>query len=113
MEQQQKNSRGRYFGSSKGEEVLPAVEKHYMKYDDVDDDVDGGILNEEGKFAEFISLDFSNEEAEEVIREQQTRLISSEPLGVGADEIDELIKPIRIMKRVVVDSPSECDMDVS
>ncbi|KAK1432654.1 hypothetical protein QVD17_09552 [Tagetes erecta] len=113
MEQQQKNSRGRYFDSLTGEEALPAVEKHYMKYDDVDDDLDGGILNEEGKFADFISLDFSNEEAGEVISEQRTRSISGALLGTGADEIDELIKPIRIMKRVVVDSPSECDMDVS
>ncbi|KAL8251394.1 hypothetical protein R6Q59_035087 [Mikania micrantha] len=113
-EQHQKNSRGRYFGPVSGEEATPIFENQYLKYDDMDDDVDGDILCQDGKFAEYISLDFSNEEAGEVISDQSTRLIS-EPLGLlGADESDEQTKPVGIMKKVVLlNSQGERDMGVS
>ncbi|KAJ0707474.1 putative transcription factor C3H family [Helianthus annuus] len=115
MDQQQKNSRGRYFGSVRVEEATGVSEKGvseklYLKNDDMDDDVD---LCQEGKFAEYISLDVGNEEAGEVMGEARTGLMISEPLGLDADEFDELTKPIGIMNRVVLDSPSECDMGVS
>ncbi|KAI3725906.1 hypothetical protein L1987_65702 [Smallanthus sonchifolius] len=107
--QQQKNSKGRYFGSIRGEEVMPVSEKHYLKYDDMDGD---GDVDQDGKFAEYISLDFGNEEAVEVTSDQRTVLIS-EPLGLGADEFDEQTKPIGIMNRVVLDNRSEPDIGVS
>ncbi|KAM0033854.1 putative transcription factor C3H family [Helianthus debilis subsp. tardiflorus] len=110
MDQQQKNSRGRYFGSVRVEEAKGVSEKLYLKNDDMDDDVD---LCQEGKFAEYISLDVGNEEAGEVTGEARTNLMMSEPSGLDADEFDELTKPIGIMNRVVLDSPSECDMGVS
>ncbi|KAK9067396.1 hypothetical protein SSX86_014724 [Deinandra increscens subsp. villosa] len=107
MAQHQKNSRGRYFGSVSGEEATAmSSEKQFLKYDDVD----GDMLCEDGKFAEYISLDHGNEEAGEVASEQRTRLISSETLCFDADE---LTKPIKIMNRVVLDSQGECDMGVS
>ncbi|XP_076913343.1 uncharacterized protein LOC143571931 isoform X2 [Bidens hawaiensis] len=97
-EQQTKNSRGRYFGSVRGEEVVRVSEKSYSKNDDVDEE---GMLCQEGKFAEYISLDCGSEEGgDEVIGDTRTRLMISEPLGLGVGEIDELTKPIGIMNRV-------------
>ncbi|XP_024962218.1 uncharacterized protein LOC112502509 isoform X2 [Cynara cardunculus var. scolymus] len=90
--QQQKNSRGRYFGSI-GVGVGEAITiSHLIKDDDDiininDDDDDDGDLCREGKFAEYISLGFSNEEA---------TTLSSEPSDCGYDEIT---KPIRIMSK--------------
>ncbi|KAI7740713.1 hypothetical protein M8C21_023524, partial [Ambrosia artemisiifolia] len=113
MDQQQKNSRGRYFGSFRAEEAMRVSDNQYLKNDDMDEDVDGDMFCQEGKFAEFISLDVGNEEAGEVTGDSRTSLMISEPLDLDAGEFDELTKPVRIMNRVVLDSPSECDMGVS
>nr|XP_043614401.1 uncharacterized protein At1g21580 [Erigeron canadensis] len=93
-EPEQKNSRGRYFGAFRAAGAMPVFEKHQSKDDNMD------IFSQEGKLAEYISLGFRNEGAGEMMSDQRTMLVS-EPSGLGTADDDELIKPIRIMKRIV------------
>ncbi|GFZ09829.1 zinc finger C-x8-C-x5-C-x3-H type family protein [Actinidia rufa] len=104
----QKNTRGRYFGSNISECRTAVSEKHSTKNSD-------DIFCQEGKFADFIHLDFSDEEAEEINDPASERTIS--PDGDLTDmelDVDELIKPFNAIKRSMTiessraeDSPSE------
>ncbi|XP_042479792.1 uncharacterized protein At1g21580 isoform X2 [Macadamia integrifolia] len=92
-----KNKRGRYFGSrftdaTKNSTVAsnkPAVQNN------------GDIFFEEGGFANYISLDFSDEEAGETtnITDMYTTLCDSEPSELASDDLGDLIKPVRILNR--------------
>nr|GEX15103.1 zinc finger, CCCH-type [Tanacetum cinerariifolium] len=75
LEQNQKNSRGRYFGSFRGGEAMPISEKHYLRDDD-------GDMLCQGELTEYISLGFSDEEAGEVTSGQRTTVISSESVDL-------------------------------
>lgn len=101
VEQNQKNGRGRYFGTIIGAEA--------MQISDVKDDDE---VFQEGQFADFIGLGFSNEEAGVTTSDQRTMLVN-EPSDLGAAEFDDLTKPIGIMKKTVFDAPSDCDLGVS
>ncbi|KAJ9564905.1 hypothetical protein OSB04_000871 [Centaurea solstitialis] len=85
--QQKKNARGRYFGSVR----ISSLIKDDINDDDInddDDDIDDDDLGREEKVAEYISLDFSNEEA--------TTVTSEPPIDCsGYDEM--MTKPIGIM----------------
>lgn len=62
---------------------------------------DTSITNSEGNSMDYISIDVSDEEAVEIydaINEQTTKYDSDEDLQF--DDLDEMIKPIRIMERV-------------
>ncbi|XP_057470258.1 LOW QUALITY PROTEIN: uncharacterized protein LOC130759159 [Actinidia eriantha] len=104
----QKNTRGRYFGSNISECRTAVSEKHSTKNND-------DIFCQEGKIADYIHLDFSDEEAEEINDPASERTIS--PDGDITDmelDVDELIKPFNAIKRSMTiessraeDSPSE------
>ncbi|KAI3767594.1 hypothetical protein L2E82_17839 [Cichorium intybus] len=83
----QKNSRGRYF--SGGEEMPVSKHQHHLK----DDDQDISLSCQQGKFAEYISLDFGD------VISDKTPMLTREPSISSEVDLDELTKPIRIMKR--------------
>lgn len=99
LEQNQKNSRGRYFGSIMGGEAMPISEKHYLRDDD-------GDMSCQGELSEYISLGLSDEEAGEVTSDRRTTVTSSESVDLGVVDLDELTKPVRIMNRIMSDSQS-------
>ncbi|XP_059630634.1 uncharacterized protein LOC132273660 isoform X2 [Cornus florida] len=92
---EQKNTQGRYFGSRHidfAECRMTLSEKHSAKDDDDD------IFFQEGRFADYISLDVSDEEDGETGDSARERTTLSD--GDFADaQVDEIIKPIRIMNK--------------
>lgn len=56
---------------------------------------------QEGKFADYISLDVSDEEIGSIddTRTQQTTLFGSEPSYLHLEDPDEMIKPVLLMKK--------------
>ncbi|KAL4583144.1 hypothetical protein LXL04_007709 [Taraxacum kok-saghyz] len=80
-----KNSKGRYFGGAvSGGNTIPLYHKK-------DDDL--------CQQPEFISLDFGDLEDVMVIDNDQTTMVTGDPLE-ATDDLDDLTKPIRIMKNV-------------
>lgn len=59
------------------------------------------ISFQEGRFADYISLDVSDEDIGSINgpRTQQTTLFGSEPSYLHLDDLDELIKPVLIMNK--------------
>ncbi|KDP32867.1 hypothetical protein JCGZ_12159 [Jatropha curcas] len=90
---EKKKAQGRYFGSMNinTSDPGPAVsEKHLVE--------DNDNIGSEGSIADYISLDFSGETAESTnIVEEQTSFRDSDPMEFELVDLDELIKPIRIM----------------
>lgn len=105
---EQKNTRGRYFGS-KHINILDrgtaVSERHSAK--DSDD-----IFYREGRFADYIDLGFFDEEAAETndLAGKKTTTASSDdgPMDMHQDD-DELIKPINLMSRSMKESPPATD----
>ncbi|XP_038700875.1 uncharacterized protein LOC119997759 isoform X2 [Tripterygium wilfordii] len=93
---EQKNVRGRYFGSMRidiSDSGKAAFEMHSVQ--------DGDDVPFKGKFADFIGIDDSDEDGDR--NDATTERIASSrsgPSDVRIDDIDELIKPIRIMTRI-------------
>lgn len=105
---EQKNTRGRYFGS-KHINILDSrttvSEKHSAK-----DSYD--IFDPEGRFADYIDLGFYDEEATEcndLAGKQTTAYGDDGPKDIHQDD-DELIKPINLMSRTLMkESPQALD----
>ena len=89
----QKNSRGRYFGSVNAEVSEPGVTVAPRQCQQHNDDMERDIVD-------YISLDFSDEELLERLGQsnKQATLCDSDPLDLQLDCLDELIKPVLIMK---------------
>ncbi|XP_060198336.1 uncharacterized protein LOC132627172 isoform X2 [Lycium barbarum] len=91
-----KNGRGRYFGSPHvdiSERVTAGLEKPSVKEN-------SDIFFKEGKFVDFISLEGSDEEEQTIDqRSEQTPLCDSVPAEMQLDDLDELIKPMRLINR--------------
>ena len=92
---EQRNTRGRYFGSTRANVSEPTTAVHEKHSTQNKDDIFS-----EGKYADFISLDVSDEEVSESndLTSQQT-FYDSDSSDVQLDDHDELIKPVRIMNR--------------
>ncbi|XP_057490495.1 zinc finger CCCH domain-containing protein 7-like isoform X1 [Actinidia eriantha] len=89
----QKNARGRYFGSNISEHRTLVSEKHSTKHND-------DIFCQEGKFADYIHLDFSDDEAEEISDPASERTISRDGDLTDMElDVDELIKPFNLIRR--------------
>ncbi|KAI9200434.1 hypothetical protein LWI28_007878 [Acer negundo] len=91
---QRKNSRGRYFGSHHMDYSEPQIMRSERQSEQ-----DKGDVTFEGNFAEYITLVISGEEAGETYDalNEQTYLYDSDNSDFQLDDLDELIKPIRIM----------------
>ncbi|KAK2659413.1 hypothetical protein Ddye_005946 [Dipteronia dyeriana] len=91
---QRKNSRGRYFGSLHMDDNEPQIMKSERKSEQ-----DYGDVTLEGNFADYITLAISGDEAGETYdaMNEQTTLYDSDNSDFQLDDLDELIKPIRIM----------------
>ncbi|XP_044479300.1 uncharacterized protein LOC123206214 isoform X1 [Mangifera indica] len=90
----QKNNRGRYFGSVSIEDSEPqkmTSERNSM--------LENGDICFDGKFADYISLDVSDEEAGETndMTREQTAFDDVNVSDSQIDDLDELVRPIRIM----------------
>ncbi|KAJ8541604.1 hypothetical protein K7X08_002420 [Anisodus acutangulus] len=103
-----KNDRGRYFGSPHidiSERITAGKQKPSVKGNN-------DIFFQEGKFVDFISLDCSDEEEQTIDqRSEETPLSES---GPGEMQLDDLIKPMRLINRnrsvsssPHIDSPSD------
>ncbi|XP_057973394.1 uncharacterized protein At1g21580 [Malania oleifera] len=91
---EQTNARGRYFGSINpniAETAVAVSEKHTAHNNE--------IFLEDGRLADYISLDVSDDEARETEgpMSEQTAMCDDEPSDAQLDNLDQLIKPIRIM----------------
>ncbi|KAM3305900.1 putative protein isoform X1 [Capsicum chacoense] len=92
-----KNGRGRYFGSPHIdiiERITAGPEKPSVKGNN-------DILCKEGRFVDFISLDDGSDEEEQTIdqRSEETPLSESGPTEMQLDDLNELIKPMRLLNR--------------
>ncbi|GFY85571.1 zinc finger C-x8-C-x5-C-x3-H type family protein [Actinidia rufa] len=99
----QKNARGRYFGSNISEHRTLVSEKHSTKHND-------DIFCQEGKFADYIHLDFGDDEAEEISDPVSERTSSRDGDLTDMElDVDELIKPFNLIRRsmVIESSPAE------
>ncbi|XP_010319713.1 uncharacterized protein At1g21580 isoform X3 [Solanum lycopersicum] len=105
-----KNGRGRYFGSPHihiSECITAGSEKPSVK--------GNNDIFLEGKFVDFISLDGSDEEEQTIDqRSEEKPLCESGPAEMQLDDLDELIKPVRLINRnrsvgssPYIDSPSD------
>ncbi|KAK4722029.1 hypothetical protein R3W88_012262 [Solanum pinnatisectum] len=105
-----KNGRGRYFGSPHidiTECITAGSEKPSVK--------GNNDIFLEGKFVDFISLDGSDEEEQTIDqRSEEKPLCESGPAEMQLDDLDELIKPMRLINRnrsvgssPYIDSPSD------
>ncbi|XP_027772203.1 uncharacterized protein LOC107017622 isoform X2 [Solanum pennellii] len=105
-----KNGRGRYFGSPHihiTECITAGSEKPSVK--------GNNDIFLEGKFVDFISLDGSDEEELTIDqRSEEKPLCESGPAEMQLDDLDELIKPMRLINRnrsvgssPYIDSPSD------
>ncbi|XP_055833416.1 uncharacterized protein At1g21580 isoform X2 [Solanum dulcamara] len=105
-----KNGRGRYFGSPHidiTERITAGSEKPSVK--------GNNDIFLEGKFADFISLDGSDKEEQTIDqRSEEKPLFESGPTEMQLDDLDELIKPMRLINRnrsvgssPYIDSPSD------
>lgn len=112
-EQQQKNARGRYFGSKMNAGVVAegiAASPGNLGPKDDDD-----IFSQEGKFSDYINVDMSDEETDgncDLTSEQRT--ILADPSDLQVVDINDMIKPIGIMNKnlvtgslLAIDSTSE------
>lgn len=92
---QQRKAQGRYFGSTHVNVSEPRTavnEKHSTQNND--------DIFIEGKYADYISLDFSDEEVGETNDLTSQRMFyDSDSSDLQLDDLDELIKPFRIMNR--------------
>ncbi|MCD9638459.1 hypothetical protein HAX54_022457 [Datura stramonium] len=106
-----KNGRGRYFGSPHidiSERITAGPEKPCVKGNN-------DTFFKEGKLVDFISLDCSDEEEQTIDqRSEETPLCESVPTEMQLDDLDELIKPMRLINRnrsvgssPYIDSPSD------
>ena len=91
------NAQGRYFGFRHVNNRDP--EKVVSEKDTAKNNDD--ISFQEGRFADYISLDVSDEDIGSINgpRTQQTTLFGSEPSYLHLDDLDELIKPVLIMNK--------------
>lgn len=92
-----KNGRGRYFGSPQIdiiERITAGPEKPSVKGNN-------DIFCKEGRFVDFISLDDGSDEEEQTIdqRSEETPLSESGPTEMQLDDLNELIKPMRLLNR--------------
>ncbi|KAL3339736.1 hypothetical protein AABB24_028384 [Solanum stoloniferum] len=105
-----KNGQGRYFGSPHidiTECITAGSEKPSVK--------GNNDIFLEGKFVDFISLDGSDEEEQTTDqRSEEKSLCESGPAEMQLDDLDELIKPMRLINRnrsvgssPYIDSPSD------
>ncbi|KAH0681312.1 hypothetical protein KY284_022397 [Solanum tuberosum] len=105
-----KNGRGRYFGSPHidiTECITAGSEKPSVK--------GSNDIFLEGKFVDFIGLDGSDEEEHTIDqRSEEKPLCESGPAEMQLDDLDELIKPMRLINRnrsvgssPYIDSPSD------
>ncbi|KAJ0087005.1 hypothetical protein Patl1_08263 [Pistacia atlantica] len=88
---EQKNNRGRYFGSVSIEDSKPRKTMYSMQ--------DNGDICFEGKFADYINLNVNDEEAGETndTMSEQTTFNDVNDSDLQLDDLDELVRPIRIM----------------
>ncbi|KAJ0026405.1 hypothetical protein Pint_08088 [Pistacia integerrima] len=88
---EQKNNRGRYFGSVSIEDSKPRKTMYSMQ--------DKGDICFEGKFADYINLNVNDEEAGETndTMSEQTTFNDVNDSDLLLDDLDELVRPIRIM----------------
>ncbi|KAF8404047.1 hypothetical protein HHK36_008924 [Tetracentron sinense] len=93
---EQKNVRGRYFGSM----LIDIAESRSAVFDKHTEQNNEDIFLHEGRFADYISLDDSDEELTETNDpiSMHSNLCDSDPSDLQID-LDELIKPIRIMNK--------------
>ncbi|KAK3230558.1 hypothetical protein Dsin_002439 [Dipteronia sinensis] len=91
---QRKNIRGRYFGSLHMDDSEPQIMRSERQSEQ-----DNGDVTFEGNFADYITLAISGDEAGETYdaMNAQTTLYDSDNSDFQLDDLDELIKPIRIM----------------
>ncbi|CAI9778066.1 unnamed protein product [Fraxinus pennsylvanica] len=100
---EQKNIRGRYFDSKPfhiAESQTAIIERLPVKGND-------NIVCQEEKLEDYISLDVGNEEVENSIGPSSKRVRVDYPLEAEVIDLDELIKPIRIMNRSLIDSSND------
>ncbi|KAK1554385.1 hypothetical protein Q3G72_011443 [Acer saccharum] len=91
---QRKNSRGRYFGSLRMDDSEPQIMRSERQSEQ-----DNGDVTVEGNFADYITLAISDEAGETYdAMNEQTTLYDSDNSDFQLDDLDELIKPIRIME---------------
>nr|XP_009783699.1 PREDICTED: uncharacterized protein LOC104232248 isoform X3 [Nicotiana sylvestris] len=106
-----KNGRGRYFGSphiDSSERITAGLEKTSVRGKD-------DIFLKKGKFVDFISLDGSDEEELTIDqRSEEPPLCESGSAEMQLDDLDELIKPMKLINRnrsvdssPFIDSPSD------
>ncbi|XP_019104663.1 uncharacterized protein LOC104894407 isoform X2 [Beta vulgaris subsp. vulgaris] len=91
-----KNAKGRYFGSSLSvadPETRLVLEKHAGP--------DKGSFVSQGEWGDFIDLDVSDDEARENGQtSEQTFAFEDDPLTSRLDDLDELMKPLRLLGRL-------------
>ncbi|KAL3504290.1 hypothetical protein ACH5RR_034131 [Cinchona calisaya] len=101
----QKNARGRYFGAR----PVDVADCRAMVSGVTSGKGDENIFYEDGKFADFISLDVSIEEMEQAfeLRSEPTCDVEG-PSDMQVTELDELIKPVRLMNKnlTIASSPA-------
>ncbi|KAK3016029.1 hypothetical protein RJ639_005289 [Escallonia herrerae] len=105
---QQKNARGRYFGSRTIDIDERRAARSETRYSKEDDD----IFCQEGKFSEYIALDVSDEEAIETNDplSERSAMVDSDHADFQVSDLDELTKPIRVMgKKLSTESSTEFD----
>lgn len=91
-----KKSIGRYFGSRLGDigevNTVSSDKPSVQKSED--------LFFCEGRLADYVSLDVSSEEDKDMDKPMDTDIKMSEndPSDTPSDELNELIKPVRIMK---------------
>ncbi|XP_071923830.1 uncharacterized protein [Coffea arabica] len=98
----QKNARGRYFGAKPPDIAVSKAAVSEIISGKGDD-----IFAQDGKFSDYISLDVSIEEMERSfeLRSEPT-YYNEEPSHMEEAEVDELIKPVRIMNKNLITASS-------
>ncbi|CDP11937.1 unnamed protein product [Coffea canephora] len=110
----QKNARGRYFGAKPPDIAVSKAAVSEIISGKGDD-----IFAQDGKFSDYISLDVSIEEMERSFElRSELTYYNEEPSHIEEAEVDELIKPVRIMNKnlIMASSPavnSSSDMTTS
>ncbi|KAL5776832.1 hypothetical protein ACOSP7_009758 [Xanthoceras sorbifolium] len=95
---ERKNSRGRYFGSLPMDDFEPRIMMSERQSEQ-----DNGDVIVEGKFADYITLAISGDEAGETndAMNEQTTLYDSDNSDFQLDDdLDKIIKPIHIMNKI-------------
>ncbi|XP_021760899.1 uncharacterized protein LOC110725738 isoform X2 [Chenopodium quinoa] len=94
----QKNAKGRYFGSGLSVVVDPETKPIMLKNHAEPNKVSSALF--QGDLGDFVSLDVSDDEAQEDGPTSDHTLSEDGPQNSQLDDFDELIKPLRLLGRL-------------